>query len=217
MGGRILQALTSGGFTGPVYPVHPHAAEIGGLPAFRSARELAAGRRSRRHRRPAGLRPAGRRRLRRGGREVARRHHGRIRGDRRRGTGAAGRARREGPRLRDAHGRPQLHGPAEHESGRAAERVVLAGLSAGGPRRAVVAERRARHRDPRARRRAAHGPFHVRERRQQGGRVGQRSARVLGRRPARRGSSSCISNRSATRAGSPASPGASRGASRSSR
>ena len=43
IGSRILQSLTSGGFTGPVYPVHPHAAEIGGLPAFRSARELPAG------------------------------------------------------------------------------------------------------------------------------------------------------------------------------
>jgi acetyl coenzyme A synthetase (ADP forming)-like protein len=43
IGGRILQALTSGAFTGPVYPVHPHAAEIAGLPAFRSARELPPG------------------------------------------------------------------------------------------------------------------------------------------------------------------------------
>ena len=43
MGGRILRALTSSGFTGPVYPVHPHAAEIGGRPALRSARDLPAG------------------------------------------------------------------------------------------------------------------------------------------------------------------------------
>jgi len=42
MGGRILQALTSGGFLGPVYPVNPAAAEIAGRPAFRSARELPA-------------------------------------------------------------------------------------------------------------------------------------------------------------------------------
>ena len=42
MGGRILQALTSGGFLGPVYPVNPSAAEIAGRPAFRSARELPA-------------------------------------------------------------------------------------------------------------------------------------------------------------------------------
>ena len=43
IGGRILHALTSGGFAGPVYPVHPLAVEVGGLPAFRSARELPPG------------------------------------------------------------------------------------------------------------------------------------------------------------------------------
>jgi len=43
IGGRILTALTSGAFAGPVYPVHPHAAEIGGLPAFRSPRDLPPG------------------------------------------------------------------------------------------------------------------------------------------------------------------------------
>jgi len=43
IGGRILHALTAAGFTGPVYPVHPHAAQIGGVPAFASARELPLG------------------------------------------------------------------------------------------------------------------------------------------------------------------------------
>ena len=43
VGGRILHALTSGGFTGRIYPVHPDATEVGGLPAFRSARDLPAG------------------------------------------------------------------------------------------------------------------------------------------------------------------------------
>jgi acyl-CoA synthetase (NDP forming) len=43
MGGRILQALTSSGYRGEVYVVHPHAAEVAGRPAFRSARELPAG------------------------------------------------------------------------------------------------------------------------------------------------------------------------------
>jgi acetyl coenzyme A synthetase (ADP forming)-like protein len=42
MGGRILRALTSGGFLGPVHPVNPSAAEIAGRQAFRSARELPA-------------------------------------------------------------------------------------------------------------------------------------------------------------------------------
>ena len=51
-------------------------------------------------------------------------------------AGAEGRAlqqaaRRARPRLRHADGRPQLHGAAQHEPGAAAERVVLADLSAG--------------------------------------------------------------------------------------
>jgi acetyl coenzyme A synthetase (ADP forming)-like protein len=43
MGGRILNALLSAGFSGPVYPVNAAAADIGGLGAFRSARELPPG------------------------------------------------------------------------------------------------------------------------------------------------------------------------------
>ena len=53
IGGRILRALHRAGFTGPIYPVHPHATEIAGLRAFRSARDLPAGRRPRHHRRAA--------------------------------------------------------------------------------------------------------------------------------------------------------------------
>ena len=90
-------------------------------------------------------------------------------------------------------------------------------VPAGGTRRALVAERRARAGDSRARRRARRRPVDVRQRRQQGRRVGQRPARVLGRRPARRASSCCISSRSATRAGSRGSRAASAGPSRSSR
>ena len=40
MGARILASLQSAGFAGPIYPVHPQASEVGGLPAFRSARHL---------------------------------------------------------------------------------------------------------------------------------------------------------------------------------
>ena len=40
MGARILASLQSAGFAGPIYPVHPRAAELGGLPAFPSARHL---------------------------------------------------------------------------------------------------------------------------------------------------------------------------------
>lgn len=40
IGGRILQALVSNGFQGPIYPVNPKAAEVGGLRAYPSARDL---------------------------------------------------------------------------------------------------------------------------------------------------------------------------------
>ena len=43
IGGRILGALVAAGFHGPIYPINPHAAEINGVPALRSARDLPAG------------------------------------------------------------------------------------------------------------------------------------------------------------------------------
>jgi acetate---CoA ligase (ADP-forming) len=43
IGRRVFDALRSGGFRGPVYPVNPHAADIDGVPCVASARELPAG------------------------------------------------------------------------------------------------------------------------------------------------------------------------------
>jgi acetyl coenzyme A synthetase (ADP forming)-like protein len=43
IGGRILHALITAGFRGPVYPVNPNASEVHGLPARQSARQLPAG------------------------------------------------------------------------------------------------------------------------------------------------------------------------------
>lgn len=43
IGRRVLDAIVSGGFTGAIYPVNPRAAEIGGLKAYASARDLPAG------------------------------------------------------------------------------------------------------------------------------------------------------------------------------
>lgn len=40
IGGRLLDALVRGGFRGPIYPINPHADEVGGLRAFRSVRDL---------------------------------------------------------------------------------------------------------------------------------------------------------------------------------
>jgi acetyl coenzyme A synthetase (ADP forming)-like protein len=43
IGSRILEALVSAGFTGPIYPINPQAVEIGGLRAFASVRDAPAG------------------------------------------------------------------------------------------------------------------------------------------------------------------------------
>jgi acyl-CoA synthetase (NDP forming)/RimJ/RimL family protein N-acetyltransferase len=40
IGGRILDALVAAGFSGPIYPINPHAPEVHGLPALRSAGDL---------------------------------------------------------------------------------------------------------------------------------------------------------------------------------
>ena len=65
---------------------------------------------------------------------------------------------------------------------------------------------RARRRDPQRRRAARHRPHPVRLDGQQGRRLRQRSARVLGERPGDPGDPACTSSRSATRAASPRSP-----------
>jgi acetyl coenzyme A synthetase (ADP forming)-like protein len=43
VGGRLVAALVSSGFAGPIYPVNPHAADVNGLVALASARALPAG------------------------------------------------------------------------------------------------------------------------------------------------------------------------------
>jgi acetyl coenzyme A synthetase (ADP forming)-like protein len=43
LGSRVLRALQAGGYTGPIYPVHPDAAELSGVRAVRSARDLPPG------------------------------------------------------------------------------------------------------------------------------------------------------------------------------
>jgi acetyl coenzyme A synthetase (ADP forming)-like protein len=40
IGRRVFDALASGRFSGPIYPVNPNTAEIGGVKAYRSVREL---------------------------------------------------------------------------------------------------------------------------------------------------------------------------------
>ena len=43
IGSRVLRALQTGGYTGQILPVHPGAAELGGIPCVRSARSLPSG------------------------------------------------------------------------------------------------------------------------------------------------------------------------------
>jgi acetyl coenzyme A synthetase (ADP forming)-like protein len=43
IGSRVLRALQAGGFAGRVFVVHPAAADVGGVPAVRSARDLPPG------------------------------------------------------------------------------------------------------------------------------------------------------------------------------
>ncbi len=43
IGHQILAGLAAGGFTGPVYPVNPHAAVVAGIETYRSCRDLPAG------------------------------------------------------------------------------------------------------------------------------------------------------------------------------
>jgi acetyl coenzyme A synthetase (ADP forming)-like protein len=43
IGRRVFDALRAGEFTGPVYPVNPHAAQIDGVPCIAAARDLPAG------------------------------------------------------------------------------------------------------------------------------------------------------------------------------
>ena len=83
--------------------------------------------------------------------------------------------------------------------------------------RLLVAERRARARAARGCRHARPRPLRVRLDREQGGRLDERPARVVGGRRRRPRRSCSTSSRSGTRAGSAASLAGSRGASRSSR
>ncbi len=43
IGRRVLDGLIAAGFSGPIYPINPHAAEIGGRKAFPSVRDLPPG------------------------------------------------------------------------------------------------------------------------------------------------------------------------------
>ena len=99
----------------------------------------------------------------------------------RRGNRAPGPAPRAGPRARRPHRRPQL--PRDRLGRGQPQRDLRAAGLPDGPDRLLVAERRPRARPARAGRGARAGPLRLRLDRQQGRRVLERPARVVGGRP----------------------------------
>ena len=146
IGAVLVDNLRRAGFTGPIYPVNPHAETIAGLRCHPTVEAIGAARRPGHHRRARGGR------ARRGARLRARRRprRGRRLGGLRRRVAGRGRARaRAGParaRLGHAAGRTELHGRAEHRSGRVAQRHLRPHLARGRTRRHALAERGARPR-----------------------------------------------------------------------
>ena len=133
------------------------------------------------------------------------------------GPRRAARLRRSRARLGHAHGRPELHGRAQHRSGGLAERHLRADVAARRQRRHAVAERRARARDPRPRSRSSDlGLSTFVSVGNKADVSGNDLLCVLGRRPAHRGHRCSTSRASAIRASSRASRRRWRGGSRSS-
>ena len=136
--------------------------------------------RHRRGRRARRLRAGRRARLRRQGRARADRHLVRLRRDRRGGPAPAAPAGRPGALLRPAADRPQLPGPDQHRSRRAAQRLALAGDAAARAGRLLLPVRRPRLGDPQEGLQPRPRPLDLRQRRQPRGPVRQRPPAVLG-------------------------------------
>ena len=187
IGAEIFHNLARAASAGTVVPVNPKRDEILGVPVLPAAHRRPGPGGPRGHRDPGGAtsKPAVDDCVAKGV-DGHRRHHRRLLRDGRGGAPPGGGPAREDPGRRHPHGRAQLHGPPQHRSGRPPERDVRSRLSAGGPRRPLLAERRARARHPRLRVQAEPRHLDVRVRRQQGGRLGQRPDPVLGRGPAHR-------------------------------
>ena len=128
-----------------------------------------------------------RRRLHRQGRQGAGRHQRRLRGNR----AAQGRRSRPSWSRRSARPGVRMIGPncmgiVNTDPGVPVNATFSPVVSAAGTHRVLDAERRARPGDPRLREAAQHRHLELRVDRQQGGRLGQRSAAVLGRGSAHR-------------------------------
>ncbi len=180
LGRRVLDGLATHGYTGEVYPVNAHADDIGGRRCYHAVAEL-----------PRGIDlgivavprdqvlPVVDDCIANGVRALVVITAGFAE------TGPEGRALQDqiAARVRRAGVRlvgPNCMGLINTRFG--TERVVLAGVSAGGPCRLLLAERRAWADHPGTGGRSRHRAVDVRQRRQQGRRLEQRPARVLGSR-----------------------------------
>ena len=178
IGGELFRNVLEGDFAGVAYPVNRKGEPVAGVRGYRSVAEIDAtgrpgrdlGARRARARRRRGC--AARRRAR------ARRHLGRLRGDRQRGCRAAGAAARARSLPRGAADRPEL--PRRRRRRPAPERDVRGALGAERQHRLLVPVRRARAGTARGDGVARARPLRVRLDREQGGRLVERPARVVG-------------------------------------
>ena len=209
---RALPQRARGGLRGRRVPGEPE-----GRGGRRRARLRVGGgdpgsRRPRRDLGPGRARPRGRRGCAPQRRPRARRHLGRLRRGRQRGRRAAGAAARARALARRAADRAEL--PRHRRRRPAPERDLRRPLGAERQHRLLLPVRRARPRPARGGRRARARALRLRLDREQGGRLVERPARVVGGRRGDRASCCSTSSRSATRAASAGSPAASLGASR---
>ena len=178
IGGELFRNVIAADFSGAAYPVNQKGDPVGGVPGYRSIEEipapvdlaivcvpgeqvLAATESALQRRCPCGLRDLGG-----------------LRRDRIRGARAPGAAARTRPALRRPPDRPEL--PRRGVGGVPSERNVRAQRLPGRPHRVLVPERRARAGAARAGRRAGTRTVGVRFDREQGRRLVERPARVLG-------------------------------------
>ena len=214
IGGELFRNCSQVDSPAPSIPVNRTGEAVAGIPGHTTLREVAEVRRPRGHlraaprssstRRPMPSRPASR---------CAVRRLGGLRRGRARGAERAGRAARARARARRQADRPELPRDRVHRRSASTRRSPPSRC-----RRAPWASHRraARSASQSSSRRASagSGSVGVRLARQQGGRLLQRSARVLGGRRRDRRSSRSISRASATRSASGGSRGAWRGTSR---
>ncbi len=183
IGGRLLANLLAGDFTGPVYPVNPKATVVRSMRAYPSVLDI-----DDRVDLAVIVVPAPyvmesvRQCAEKGVKGLVVISAGFSE------TGPEGRdlesrAGRPGASAQHADDRPQLHGGGEHRPGGEPQRPVRPGGGPSGQRRHVLAERGTGNRHPRPRHPDQRRHLELRLGGQQGGRVGQRPAPLLGGRP----------------------------------